>query len=418
MRTIVLLLLAVLLVGALGRGGYTYWNREKASREAQEGAQDFVPSVRVDTAKREAGPITLSLPGQTTPFDLARIYARATGYIIDRRVDIGSTVKAGDLLARISAPDLDQQLLQATAQLGQFSAQIDQSRAQVGQAEANFNLARLNRDRSATLVPKGADTQQNLDNLNAALASQGANLEVAKAAVQVSEANLRAQKATVERLQRLTEFERLTAPFAGAVTARTIDNGDLVSADSSNGTALFTIARDDTLRVQVYVPQSAAIGIRDGLEAKVRIPEMPGRTFDAVVSRNTVALSSASRTLLVEVDVKNPDHVLRAGLYAIVDFAVPRTAPSITVPSEAIIFDSDGLRVATVDGDKARMRKVVIARDLGTRVELRDGLDGGERVILSPPADLTDGHAVKVQEPKPKDGDAKTAAGGASDGKS
>jgi RND family efflux transporter MFP subunit len=192
------------------------------------------------------------------------------------------------------------------------------------------------------------------------------------------------------------------------VTARNVDNGDLVKADdSSGGTPLFALQRDDVVRVQVNVPQSGAVGLQDGLPAKVRVPELPGRTFEGKVARNSVALDSASRMMLAEVDVPNPDGALRSGLYVNVEFGIPRPVPTVVVPAEALLFNADGLRVATVDdAGRVHLRSVTIYRDYGTTIELRDGLQGGERVAITPPADIAEGQQVKVVAAE----DAKTGA--------
>jgi len=184
----------------------------------------------------------------------------------------------------------------------------------------------------------------------------------------------------------------------GVITARNVDNGDLVKADdNSGGTPLFMVQRDDTVRVQVNVPQSGAVGVQDGLPAKVHVPELPGRTFTGKVSRNSVALDAASRTMLAEVDVPNPDGALRPGLYVNVDFGISRPVPTVLIPADALLFNADGLRVATVDdAGRVHLHNVSIYRDYGTTLELREGLKGGERVAVSPPADIAEGQQVKV----------------------
>jgi HlyD family secretion protein len=220
----------------------------------------------------------------------------------------------------------------------------------------------------------------------------------AEAGVKVAEANVRAQQATVQRLLQLTQYESVEAPFNGVVTARNVDNGDLVRADdNSGGTPLFALQRDDVVRVQVNVPQSGAVGLQDGLPAKVHVPELPGRTFEGKVARNSVALDAASRTMLAEVDVPNPDGALRSGLYVNVDFSIPRQAPTVVVPAEALLFNGDGLRVATVDdAGRVHLHNVSVYRDYGTTLELREGLEGDERVALTLPADIAEGQQVKV----------------------
>jgi HlyD family secretion protein len=396
-RRLYVVVVAVVLL-ALAWGAYGRWQRDTAAIETQQQTLNFVPEVRVTTVKRQAGPVVLTLPGTVLPFDRARIYARATGYVAERRVDIGSRVHAGDLLLRIAAPDLDQQLSEAEARLGQIQAAMEQARAGAEQARQDAALADVTNTRTSRLANQGWESKQNADNTRLGLASKLAGVANAEAGVKVAEANVRAQQATVQRLLQLTQYEKVEAPFNGVITARNVDNGDLVKADdNSGGTPLFTVQRDDVVRVQVNVPQSGAVGLQDGLPAKVHVPELPGRTFEGKVARNSVALDAASRTMVAEVDVPNPDEALRAGLYVNVDFSIPRQVPTVVVPTEALLFDANGLRVATVDdAGRVHMHNVSVYRDYGTTLELREGLQGGERVALTPPADVTDGQQVKA----------------------
>ena len=360
---------------------------------------EMVPTVQVSTAKREDEPVTVTLPGQTASFDNASLYPRATGYIAERRVDIGSRVHKGDLLLRISAPDQDAQLAQAQAQVGQLEAALLQAQAQLKSATDSRKLADITSNRTSTLAKEGWSPVQSADNDRTTKLVSHASVTTAEAGIAVAEANLQAQKANVQRLQALVGFERVIAPFDGVITARNTDIGDLVQADSNSaGTPLFTEASDDVLRTDVYVPQSEAIGITDGIPAAVTLPELPGRVFRATVSRSAVAVADASRSMLTEIDIPNPDHTLRPGLYVNISFKVPRPHPVVTVPDASVIFNSDGLQVATVEDGHAHMRKITIEHDLGTVAELSEGLDGGEQVIISPPADLVDGAAVNVPD--------------------
>jgi RND family efflux transporter MFP subunit len=264
-------------------------------------------------------------------------------------------------------------------------------------AEANLKLGNLTFARSDDLVKKGFDTYQNHDNQQANVSSQQANVANAKAGVKVAEANIEAQQATVNRLRTLAEFESVRAPFDGVVTVRNIDVGDLVNADTGGGTPMFTMVRDDVLRVSVHVPQSLAIAMREGLDAKVQVAELPGRTFAGKVARSAGALLSSSRTLTVEVDVDNAAHILRAGLFVNVSFAIPREHPNVVVPAEALIFNQQGLRVAVINEDKSvHLQPVTVYRDFGATIELSDGLRGGESIVLSPPTSLQEGGKVKV----------------------
>lgn len=392
----------VLLVGVVGWGAWLHWGTSRRAAEAQQQADDFLPTLRTATAKREDGPVTLVLPGATAPFDLAQLYARATGYVAERRVDIGSRVKKGDLLLVIAAPDLNAQLAQAAAQLGQTKAGLVQAQANVVSSKSSVDLARATNSRTSTLAAQGWETRQNADTTKAGVQSGAAGVDAAQAAVTVAEANIAAQVAAVQRLQALVGYLEVTAPFDGVVTARSVDVGNLVSADANGGTPLFTLQREDVLRVQVQVPQSGAVALRNGLNATLQVQELPGQDFLGTVSRNAVALDPASRTVLVEVDLPNGDGRLRPGLYVTVTFMIPRDHPGVVIPDEAVLFNGQGLRVAVVGQDGVvHMQNVSIQRDLGTTVELRDGLQGGEQVALSPPVDLADGQKIKVQTPAP-----------------
>jgi RND family efflux transporter MFP subunit len=308
------------------------------------------------------------------------LFARATGYIATRAVDIGSHVHKGDVLAVIAAPDLDQQLAQARAQLLQMQAALQQ-------AQAGQSLASNNDKRTSRLVVEGWSSRQQGDTDRTTLRTQSAG-------VRVAQANIAAQVAQVNRLAQLTGFERVVAPFDGVITSRQIDVGALVTADQSSGTPLFSIARTDLLRVQVYVPQENFFGVKDGTAATVTIPQLPSRVFHGVVARNAGALDTDTRTLLVEVDVDNRDQALSAGLYGIVHFSEARDTPVVIVPSEAIIFDKDGLDAAVLENGHALIRHLTVLQDDGAQVEIRDGLRAGDKVILNPPANLVAGMKV------------------------
>jgi RND family efflux transporter MFP subunit len=299
-------------------------------------------------------------------------------------VDIGSRVRAGDVLAIISAPDLDQQLAQARAQVIQLEATIEQARA-------NSQLAYATNQRTSKLVDQGWQTKQqgDVDRLTA---------KAQEAALNVAQANLQVQKAVVARLEELTSFERVTAPFSGVITARNIDVGDLVTADNAGGSPMFAMDRTTTLRVQVYVPQDSAFALKDGFEARVTVPELAGRVFKGKIARNAGSLQPGTRTLLTEVDVNNADGELRAGIYCRVLFDIPRLQPAIIVPSQAVIFDSGGLSAAVYENGTARLKRLDLLRDNGAQVEVRAGLNAGDRIILSPPAGIRDGMRVQDQE--------------------
>ncbi len=398
-RRRVFIVAGLAVVGLLAFGAYGHWQTDASASQTQQQAVAYVPTVRTAVVNSVDTPTTLTLPGQTEAFTAANISARATGYIADREVDIGSRVHKGDLLLRIAAPDLDAQLAQAQAQLAQFNAASAQAQAQLQSAQASTKLAGVTNFRTGTLAKQGWETLQNADNASSNLATTAASVAGAEAGIAVAAANIKQQQATVDRLASLTSFERVLAPFDGVVTARNVDTGDLVTANPSGGTPLFSMAQDDLLRVVVNVPQSGAVGVQPGLQAHVTVQEMPGRRFAGKVARSSVALSAASRTLSTEVDVPNPDYVLRAGMFVNVSFDVPRQHPALIVPGEALVFNQGGPQVAVVQSDgTVRMNKVTIGRDFGTTVEVDGGVAGGDRVVLNAPADLADGAKIKLAD--------------------
>ena len=396
-RRRVALYVAVPLALLLCWGAYGHWRQSSDAKETLHASEHFVPDIHVATASLAHDNISTELPGQTAAFDEADLYARATGYIAERRVDIGSRVHRGDLLIRIAAPDLDAQLTQARAQLGQLQAALAQADSTLQQAQANTKLAHVNTYRATTLAQEGWGTRQNADTQTTNNAVSKTNVAAAQAGIGVAVANIRAQQATIDRLVSLTGFERVTAPFNGVITARDVDVGDLVQSDASTGTPLFHIDREDVLRCQVYVPQSDFAGIRPGLPAEVRVPELPNHVFHATVSRSAAALTQNARSMLVEVDVANPDGLLAPGLFVDISFTIKRGTPAVVVPDATLIFDAKGLHVAVVTPDgHIRMTPIVIAHDFGEKAELRQGLKGGESLVLNPPADLAEGQKIHV----------------------
>lgn len=370
----------LLVAGLVAYGIWGHTQRSEAAQETLQQQEHLIPHVRTASVKSTDAPKMLSLPGNIQAFDSATVYARATGYIATRNVDIGSKVKAGDVLAVIAAPDLDQQLLQARAQLAQLQAAI-------AQANANQELAGRTNARTSELVVQGWQSKQQGDQDRLTYDAQSAALKVAQA-------NYKAQQAQVSRLEKLTGFEKVIAPFDGVISARDVDVGSLVTADVSSGTPLFSIVRSDILRVQVYVPQDSVFGIKDGESADVLVPELPGRTFRGTVARNARALQAGTRTLLTEVDVDNKDGTLLPGVYCTVRLAIPRPQPVVTVPSQAIIFDKTGLSVAVYENGVAHLRHLDVLADNGAEVEVRSGLKPDDQIILNPPIGIVDGMRV------------------------
>ncbi|MCW6512202.1 efflux RND transporter periplasmic adaptor subunit [Lichenifustis flavocetrariae] len=372
--------MVILVAGLVAWGVRGHALTDATAQEALGQLHDAVPQVRIAAVKMLPGSRRIDLPGDMQPFNAATIYARATGYIKTRSVDIGSKVRQGDVLAVIAAPDLDKQLAQAQAQL-------DQASNSHTQAMANRKLAGATEGRTADLVEKGWATRQQGDTDSANLASNNANVDVAKATI-------KADKANVGQLTELVGYEQVMAPFDGVITVRDIDVGNLVVANNQTGTQMFSIASTDVLRVQIYVPQEDYFGVKDGQDATVTVPELPGREFHGKVTRNASALQSGTRTLLVEVDLDNHDGALTAGLFGIVHLDVPRTTPVALVPSEAVIFDKDGLSAAVFDNGVLRLRHLDVLVDNGAELEAKAGLKEGDELILNPPRLATDGMRV------------------------
>jgi RND family efflux transporter MFP subunit len=376
------------LIGALAFGFWQHYTLHAEVMATAEQRRDFVPSVRTAAIRASDAFRSATWPGTTEAFEQANLYARASGYISKRTVDIGSRVKAGDLLVEIAAPEIEHQIAQAEGTLTQL-------RANLQQAQANRDLAQVTWDRASKLVQQGWTTAQQGDN-------DRLTLKARDAAVAVASANIVAQEAQLRVLNQQKSYLGVVAPFDGVITQRNIDVGSLVQADAASGTFLFQLMHSDVIRIQVYVPQDDAFGVTPGTEAVARVPEMPGREFPGKVTRIADALQPGSRTLLTEIDVPNPDRALSPGLYCQVELKIPRKAPSLIVPSEAIIFNRDGLSVAVVEDGVAHIRKINPVRDMGTSVEVNAGVSNGDQVILSPQVDMTDGRKVAIRTPPPK----------------
>jgi RND family efflux transporter MFP subunit len=371
----------LLLAAGLAFGASRSYSKQREVMATAEQIRNFVPSVRVATVQASDATVLVTLPATTSAFSVANMFARASGYIDKRHVDIGDRVKEGQLLVEIVAPELDHQIAQAEATLVQL-------RAAVEQAQANRNLAQVTWGRDKGLVEKGWVTPQQGD-------VDRFTLNAREAALSVAQANVAAQQAQLNVLYQQKAYQRVVAPFEGVVTQRNVDVGDLVHADTTTGTFMFTIMQSNVIRAQVYVPQDSAFGLVPGVEAVVRVPEIPDRTFPGTVTRIADALQPGTRTLLTEVDIPNPDGALTAGVYGTIELHIPRKTPSLLVPADAIIFNRDGLQVAVVEGGVARIRKISVARDLGTQVEARAGVKAGDQVIVNPPVNLIDGGRVE-----------------------
>lgn len=382
-------LVVILILGAaLGWGFWQHYQLHAEIMAAAEARRDYVPKVRTAAVKASEPVRTASWPATTEAFEQANIYARASGYISKRNVDIGSHVKSGDVLVEITAPEIEHQIAQAEGTLAQL-------RAALQQAQANRDLAQVTWDRDAKLVEQGWASRQQGDTDRLTLQSRDA-------AVAVASSNIVAQEAQLRVLNQQRTYQTVVAPFEGVITQRNVDVGSLVQADATSGTFMFALAHPEVIRIQLYVPQDEAIGVVAGTDAVVRVPEMPGRDFPGKVARVADALSPGTRTLLTEIDVPNPDRALSPGMYCKVELKIPRKTPSLIVPSEAVIFNRNGLSVAVFEDGVAHLRNITTVRDLGTSVEVNAGVKQGDRVILNPQVNLTDGTRVALREDPPK----------------
>jgi len=344
--------------------------RNTLVRETREMA---IPTVAIVHPQRTAPSNEVVLPANVQAYIDAPIYARTNGYLKKWYVDIGARVKSGQLLAEIETPELDQQLKQA--------------RADLATAEANLNLAEITYNRYAGLLKSDSVSKQDADN------AQG-NYNAQKATVQAADAN-------VKRLQELQSFEKIYAPFDGVITARNTDIGALIDSGSSGGTRteLFHIAQPDRLRVYVNVPEAYSQAAKPGLTADLTLPEFPGRRFPGTLVRTSNAIDQSTRTLLVEISVSNPTGTLLSGAYAQVHLKLPTPTSSFTLPVNALLFRSEGLRVAAVtDGKHVELKPITIGHDYGTEVEVVSGLNGDESILANPPDSIVSGEEVRIQQ--------------------
>ena len=345
-------------------------SREKSNADLRTWTDEqAVPTVAVIAPSSTALNPTLELPGRLEAYSRAPIYARVSGYVKGWYVDIGAKVKAGQLLADIEAPDLDQQLIQARADLASQ------------QASAELSAATL--ERRKTLLSSNFVSKQEIDERTADLANK-------RAAVKSGEAN-------VNRLEALTGFKKIVAPFDGVVTARNTDVGALINAGASTGPAMFVVSDIKKLRVYVDVPQSYVPMIKMGAKADITMPGYADRTFPAVVETSSQSVDASTGTTRMQLALDNPTGQLMPGSYANVRMNLDRGTAPLHIPASALIFNHQGLRVATVNAeDRIVFKPVVVARDLGKNIELASGLAATDRVVIAPPDGIVDGDMVRV----------------------
>ena len=375
---VLITIIAVIVVIAIVVAGVVPRLRAKAALRVETNSL-AVPEVQVIQPKRGSTAQEIILPGNIQAFIDAPIYARTNGYLRSWTSDIGARVKKGQLLAEIETPEVDQQLLQA--------------RADLNTAQANENLSQITFNRFEGLKNTDSVSTQDVDNAAGDYAAKKAIVDSARS--------------NVNRLEDLQSFEKIYAPFDGVITARNTDVGQLIDSGSSGGVAkeLFHIAAIRTLRVYINVPQQYSVAAKPGIVADLSLAQFPGRTFQGKLVRTANAIDLATRTLLVEVDVDNATGELLPGAFAEVHLKLPTEIPSYILPVNALIFRAQGLQIATVDnGNRAKLVTIVLGRDFGATVEVVSGLSDADKVIVSPPDSLVDGEQVQIAQPNQQGG--------------
>lgn len=398
--------------------------REKVRADIDKQAKDRVDAhPKVDVVKVEPSPAATELvvPGTSLAYIQAAIYARASGYLNRRLVDIGDRVKKGQLLAVIDAPDLDQQVAQARSAVLTSESTLDQLKAQLVLSKANW-------ERYKVLVAKGVFSRQDGD-------TQEANYRSADANVHAAEASVQSNKDNLQRLTVLQGYERVTAPFGGVITARNVDEGALISAagsgyglgaptiggdtssSGSSGTSsssvspstggaqggqIFALATLDPLRILVSVPEAYSGVVHIGQSATVTFQEMPGESVQGRVARTSSSIDSNSRTLLVEVHIRNPSDRFLPGMYAVVNFVEAKTVPPLLVPGESIVVRGGKTMIAKVTDGRIHFQAIQIGRDFGEQTEIASGLSAGDVVVKNVNDDIQEDAQVETVFPKQK----------------
>jgi RND family efflux transporter MFP subunit len=371
----------LLIVGFLA-GYIPLEKRQKLIRAESHQQEQALPRVEVIQVGRSSRNSEMQLPGNIQAVTEAPLLARASGYIKRRMVDIGDRVKSGQPLAEIEAPELVDQVRQATAALQQAQAALDQALANYEQGKSDMEFARVTAERWSNLSKGGIVSSQDNDQYQTQYQSRVAGVKALEKAIAVQRSNITAADANLARLQEMERYRVVRAPFDGVITLRNVDVGALVNSDS---TLLFRIAQTGTLRTYVNVPQVNAGSIRAGQPARLRVSNLPGRDFAGTVARTANALDPTSRTLLVEVHVPNPEGLLLPGMYAQVDLSSARSNPPLLVPSDALIVRADGTTVALLRPDHTvHLQKIEAGRDYGDRLEILSGLREGDTIIPNP----------------------------------
>ena len=398
------LLLAVAVTAAIVFGLRPRLARDKLLAAAAEVAAEKRPAVNVTAARQSPARSRLELPGDLQALIESPIFARADGYLRKRLVDIGDRVRAGQLLAEIETPELDQQIGQARATLAQSEAALEQTRAAMAQARANLNLAQVTLTRWKHLTDKGVVSKQEGDEKQAAFDVSQAQVGTAQANITAAQRTVDANAANLRRLEELKSFASITAPFAGVITVRNenVDPGTLINAGNGGaGKEIFRVAQIQTIRIFVNVPQTYAPLVRSGQTAELRVQELPGRVFTATVSRTTNAVDTNSRTMLAILETPNPTGALLPGMYAQVKFSFPGNASAMVVPGDALMLGREGPRIAVVGPDHiVHMRQIHIVHDFGSELEVDSGVAPGELVVMNPNDQVRENAQVDIRNIK------------------
>lgn len=395
-RIVALTLAALIALAALGFAPRLW--RERQLRATVRDGDSAMPLVTVGHPTRAPESVDLSLPASIQAVQETALYSRVDGYLKRRLVNIGDRVQSGQILAEIDTPELDQQLDQAKAALAQSLSSLQQARATLQHNESQLDYNRTTLERWRVMKERSLVSQQDLDDHMVLMKFSQADVDAARANVAAAEANVAANRANVDRIASLQSFQKIRAPFAGVITVRNVDNGALIAAGSSSNTQpLFRMAQTDLLRVFVNLPQSFVPEVTPGLPAELAVREYPQKQFRAEVASFAGALDPATRTLLTEVRMRNDGELLRPGMYADVKFHLQRKNPPLLIPASALIIRSGPIHLATITaGNKVHFQTVQLGRDYGTTVEVLDGLNASDQLLIAPPDDLQDGATVKV----------------------
>jgi RND family efflux transporter MFP subunit len=365
---------AVAIAGILTAGIAPRIGRD-AKAAGSQGRAALAPKVVVDSPRIAPRSFDVTLPGSTRPLQETILYARTNGFVSRILVDIGDAVREGQLLAVIESPEVDEELARA--------------RVRVREAKANLVLAQSTLARIQTLLKTNAVSEQEQDDQQSRVNS--------------AEAALRGGEADVRRLESLQSFQRVVAPFSGVITSRAVEKGALITAGSGSALPnLFTIAQVDVLRIFLDVPQKYSVAVNPGSSAKIVVRERPGRAFEGKVVRTSASLDRASRTLLTEIHLPNPDRTVLPGMYVQVRLGLERDEPAIVIPARTLAILNKGPHVVTVEDDGTiRYRPVTLGRDFGTEIEVGSGLTGTEKLVANPVDSLKDGQAVRADASSP-----------------